>query len=43
VLNAAGIQRLDAKELRDGLWKVRVNWNVGGKDYFVDQPVIVAL
>lgn len=42
-LNAAGIQRLDAKDLRDGLWKVRVKWNVGGKEYFVDQPVIVAL
>ena len=42
-LNAAGIQRLDAKDLRDGLWKVRVTWSVGGKEYFVDQPVIVAL
>ena len=42
-LDAAGIQRLDAKDLRDGLWKVRVKWNVGGKEYFVDQPVIVAL
>lgn len=42
-LNAAGIQRLDAKELRDGLWKVRVKWRFDGKDYFVDQPVIVAL
>ncbi len=41
-LNAAGIQRLDAKELRDGLWKVRVKWRFDGKDYFVDQPVIVA-
>jgi len=41
-LNAAGIQRLDAKDLRDGLWKVRVRWNVLGKDYFVDQPVIVS-
>jgi nitrogen fixation protein FixH len=42
-LNAEGIQRLDARELRDGLWKVRVKWNVGGKGYFVDQPVIVTL
>jgi nitrogen fixation protein FixH len=42
-LNAEGIQRLDARELRDGLWKVRVKWNIGGKNYFVDQPVIVAL
>jgi len=42
-LNAEGIQRLNAKELRDGLWKVRVKWSVDGKDYFVDQPVIVTL
>jgi len=42
-LNAEGIQRLDAKQLRDGLWKVRVKWVAEGKEYFVDQPVIVAL
>ena len=42
-LDAEGIQRLDARELRDGLWKVRIRWSVDGKDYFVDQPVIVAL
>ena len=40
-LNGEGIQRLDAKGLRDGLWKVRVNWSVDGQDYFIDQPVIV--
>jgi hypothetical protein len=42
-LNAEGIQRLDARELRDGLWKVRVKWSAAGQEYFVDQPVIVAL
>jgi nitrogen fixation protein FixH len=41
-LSAAGIQRVDAKDLRDGLWKVRVKWSVGGTEYFIDQPVIVA-
>ncbi len=40
-LNADGIQRLDARALSDGLWKVRVNWTAGGQDYFLDQPVIV--
>ena len=40
-LNVEGIQRLEAKELRDGLWKVRVQWSAGGQDYFVEQPVIV--
>ncbi|MBP9901541.1 MAG: FixH family protein [Verrucomicrobia subdivision 3 bacterium] len=42
-LNAEGIQRLDARELPDGLWKVRVKWSADGQDYFVDQPVILAL
>lgn len=41
-LSSEGTQHLDAKQLRDGLWKVRVKWNVGGHDYFLDQPVIVA-
>ena len=40
-LNAEGMQRLDAKDLRDGLWKVRVKWTVQGQEYFLDQPVIV--
>jgi nitrogen fixation protein FixH len=40
-LNAAGVQRVDARDLRPGLWKVRVQWNVSGADYFLDQPVIV--
>lgn len=40
-LSTDGTQRLDAKSLPDGLWKVRVKWNVGGQDYFLDQPVIV--
>jgi len=40
-LNAEGLQRLDARRLRDGLWKVRVKWRVGDLDYAVDQPVIV--
>lgn len=39
--NAEGIQRLDAKALRLGLWKVRVSWRAGGVEYFLDQPVIV--
>ncbi len=40
-LDAEGVQRLDAKPLRDGLWKVRVKWNNAGQDFFLDQPVIV--
>jgi len=40
-LNNEGVQRLDAKELSDGLWKVRVKWSANGQEYFLDQPVIV--
>lgn len=41
-LNAEGKQFLDAKLLRDGLWKVRVKWRVADQDYLVDQPVVVS-
>jgi nitrogen fixation protein FixH len=40
-LDANGRQTLDAREMPDGLWKVRVKWNTAGQDYFLDQPVIV--
>jgi hypothetical protein len=40
-LDTNGAQRVDATHLRDGLWKVRVQWFVDGQDYYVDQPVVV--
>lgn len=40
-LNPEGVQRFDVKDMATGLWKVRVIWNVAGKEYFLDQPVIV--
>ena len=40
-LNTDGVQKVDAKNLEGGLWKVRVKWNAGGQEYFLDQPVIV--
>lgn len=40
-VNARGIQTLDASALAAGLWKVRVEWSVGGEEYFFDQTVIV--
>lgn len=40
-LTTDGTQRLDTKQLADGLWKVRVKWNANGQDYYLDQPVIV--
>lgn len=40
-LDAAGVQRLDAKELLGGLWKVRLKWTVKGQDYYLDRSVRV--
>jgi hypothetical protein len=36
-----GSQRIDAKNLREGLWKVRVYWTVEGRDYFFAKSVVV--
>lgn len=41
-VNADGVQRLEAKELRAGLWKVRLQWSASGKDYFAERMVLVA-
>ena len=40
-LTADGTQKVDTRQLADGLWKVRVKWNVNGHAYYLDQPVIV--
>jgi len=40
-LAADGTQKLDARSLADGLWKVRVRWSAGGQEYYLEQPVIV--
>ncbi len=39
--DASGRQCLDVAALRQGFWKVRITWNVGGMDYFVDQKVAI--
>ena len=36
-----GVQQLDAKPLAGGLWKVRVQWSAGGRDYFCDRSVVI--
>jgi nitrogen fixation protein FixH len=42
-LNAdpAGTQSIDAAQLLPGLWKVRVSWTVGERDYFIDQKIVI--
>jgi nitrogen fixation protein FixH len=41
-VNPEGVQHLNARGLRAGLWKVRVQWSANGKDYFVERSVLVA-
>lgn len=36
-----GGQKIDAKKLLPGLWKVRVTWKAGGEEYFFDQSIVV--
>jgi len=40
-LAADGSQRLDARQLRSGLWKVRVQWVVAGVEFYHDAPVVI--
>ena len=40
-LDPTGVQRLDAKRLRSGLWKIRVQWNVSGQEFFFDKSIVV--
>lgn len=37
-----GRQILDASELRDGLWKVRLTWAVGGEEFAADDSIVVS-
>jgi nitrogen fixation protein FixH len=40
-LDSTGVQTLDAANLRDGLWKVKVFWAFGGQEFSADQNVVV--
>jgi nitrogen fixation protein FixH len=40
-LDATGIQTIDVRELTPGLWKVKVDWNAGGHDYFLDRQIVI--
>jgi hypothetical protein len=39
-VDAAGLQRIGTGDLRGGLWKVRVQWNAAGQDYFFEQVIV---
>ena len=38
---ASGMQLLDASTLQAGLWRVRVTWQSGGKEYFHASKVVI--
>ena len=42
-LDPHGSQTVDARQLRSGLWKVRLQWTLDGKEYFVDRPLVLPL
>lgn len=39
--NSSGVQVVETKGLRPGLWKVRVSWTVGENDYFMDRKIVI--
>jgi hypothetical protein len=39
---AAGSQIIDTSKLAAGPWKVEVAWNTGGRDYYLDQRIVIA-
>ncbi|MDD5141069.1 MAG: FixH family protein [Verrucomicrobiales bacterium] len=39
---ADGTQDVNVSKLAAGLWQVRVKWNTGGEDYFLEQKITVA-
>ena len=40
-VDAQGVQRVDARALQAGHWKVRVYWKVDGQEYFFTRPLLV--
>lgn len=36
-LDARGLQTIDAKALRPGLWRVRLDWTTAGEEYSIDR------
>jgi nitrogen fixation protein FixH len=40
-VDANGRQQIDGKILSDGLWHVRISWNLNGTDYYFDQKLVI--
>lgn len=41
-LNDQGMQKIDARSLRPGLWKVRVSWTADREEFYLDQKIVIA-
>lgn len=39
--NARDRQTIDTQNLAPGLWRVKVAWKAGGKDYLLDEKIVV--
>jgi len=40
-LDTAGRQSVNVRSLRAGLWKVRVQWQSSGQEYFFEKPIVI--
>jgi nitrogen fixation protein FixH len=40
-IDADGFQRVGTSGLRGGFWKVRLQWNAAGQDYFFEQVLVL--
>ncbi|MBK7408472.1 MAG: FixH family protein [Saprospirales bacterium] len=38
--NETGEQLIPTRDMLPGLWKVKVNWNAGGKEYYKEDTII---
>lgn len=39
--SADGTQAVDVSKFAAGLWQVRLKWNAGGQDYFLEQKITI--
>jgi len=39
--DAEGRQSFDLAGLPEGPWEIRVSWNAGGQDYFLDRKIVI--
>ncbi|MDB6059069.1 MAG: nitrogen fixation protein FixH [Verrucomicrobiales bacterium] len=37
-----GKQQIDVRDLKGGLWKVRVSWTSSGQEYFIEKPITIS-